>query len=92
MLDIPVYTNRAAVHDPPRASRACRFDDRSNSSSVDGTILRFPESGLTIDGRDVVDDVNAVGRCAHRVAVAHVAMDYLEHPGVRPRRRPRPGV
>src|SRR4051812_44324255 len=63
MLDITVNADGAAMHDAFRTARLCGFDHRPDRVGIDGPVLLFTETGLTIDGGDVIDDLYS-GRCA----------------------------
>ena len=72
-LDVAVHADRAAMDDAPHAGRRGRFDDRADRFRVDGVIRAFRKSCLPIQRRDVVDDVDGLGRAADRAGIAKVA-------------------
>jgi hypothetical protein len=70
-------THGAAVHDAFGTTSFRGLDDGTNGRRVDGAILLFAEAGLSVDGGDVVDDVNAVGRPLDGIGVREIAGDDL---------------
>jgi hypothetical protein len=81
MLDVPVYTHRAAVHDAFRASGGGRLDYRSHSRGIDRAVSSIRQAGLPVNRGDVIHDVDAADCAIERRAIferAHGGFDSRE--------------
>ena len=54
MLDVPVYTHSAAVHDAFRANGGSSLDDRTHGRRVDRAVSSLRQAGLPVDRSDVI--------------------------------------
>jgi hypothetical protein len=84
MLDVAVDTDGAAVHDPPCATRLCRFDHRPHRRRVYGAVLLVAKPRLPVDGGDVIDHLDPLRRALQRIRVPQIPPHNLDRaaPGV----------
>ena len=80
-FDVSVHADRAAMNDAARPARLCRFDDGPHGGRVDRAILGLPQSCLTVNRGDMIDDLDPIGRGAHRIAISHIPVHDLNCPG-----------
>jgi hypothetical protein len=81
MLDVPVDTHSAAVHDAFPAGGGSSFDYRPHGRRVDRPVSRLGQAGLPVDRGDVIDNVDATDRAIERSAIlerAHGGLDSWE--------------
>src|SRR5205085_7838446 len=76
--DVAVHADGAAVHHPLDLCRRGRLDQGANGQRVDSAIRFRGYAGLTIDRREVIDDVGISDRARERRRVAHIAGDELD--------------
>jgi hypothetical protein len=69
MFDVTMDADGAAVHDALRTTGFGRLDDRANRRRIHRAVLLFAKAGLAVDGGDVIDDVDGLGRSLDRFRV-----------------------
>ena len=80
--DVAVHAHGAAVDDAPHAGPGGGLDEPPHRLRVHRAVRRLGQAGLPIEGRDVVDDVDAGHSGGERLAAGQVAGDHL-HAGAR---------
>ena len=86
MVDVPVDTDRAAVHHASRTGAGGRLHDRADGGGIHGAVLLVAKTCLPVDGRDVIDDLHAGRGARDRDGVAQIASHRLDS-GLAERRR-----
>jgi hypothetical protein len=91
MLDIAVHANGAAMYQAPDARGCGRLDQIAHRSRVDGAIGRSRKSRLPVDRRDVIHDLDVLGRAIQRGTIVKIAdrrLDAAAYESLCLRRRP----
>jgi len=73
MFDVSVHADGAAMHNPFCASPRGGFNDFADGDRIHGAIRRRRDSGLTVNCRNVIDDVDVLERCVDRDTVAKIS-------------------
>ena len=78
MFDVTVDADRTAMDDSPDPAGRGREDDGPHRGGVHRAVLLVAQSGLPVDGRDVIDDVDAGARTFERAAIFQIPFDDLD--------------